>query len=213
MAFGFNYTSLIQGIAKEANRNDAAFLNQCPVFISLAEQLIFVDWTHLGNETYATGSFTAGNGVINKPALWGDTLTFSYLDALGNISILERVAYEYCRKFINNPAKQNDSNLPTYYTDYGFDRLLVVPTPQIAFNYELCFVQKIIPLSLSQQTNWLTTNAYDLLFAGCVYYAFAYLANQRLTAEWKQRYVERVEQYNKYNKARKADRVSDVLKD
>lgn len=213
MAFGFNYNSLITEIAAECNRNDAVFLSQCPVFISLAEQMIFIDWTHLGSEIYATGNFTAMSGVVNKPSLWGDTLTFSYLDSEGNIQILERVAYEYCRKFINNPSRMNTLALPTYYTDYGYDRWLVVPTPQIAFDYEVAFVQKITPLSLTQQTSWLTTNAYDLLFIACVYYAYSYLSNERLTLDWDKKYKERVEQYNKYNKGRKADRLSDVLKD
>ena len=213
MAFGFTYNSLITEIIAVTNRNDSVFLDQCPVFITLAEQMIFIDWTHLGNEVYATGNFTAGSGVVNKPSLWGDTLTFSYIDALGNIKILERVAYEYCRKFINNPSIQNTQAPPTYYTDYGYDRWLVVPSPQTALAYEIAYVQKIIPLSLTQQTSWLTTNAYDLLFAGCLYFGFSYLANQRLAEYWKQKYVERVEQYNKYNKGRKADRLSDVLKD
>jgi len=153
------------------------------------------------------------NGVVNKPSLWGDTLTFSYLDALGNITILERVAYEYCRKFISNPSVMNTLVTPTYYTDYGYDRWLVVPTPQTALAYEIAFVQNIVPLSLTQQTSWLTTNAYDLLFAGALFYAFSYLANQRLSDKWENRYKQLVEQYNKYNKARKADRLSDVLKD
>lgn len=213
MAFGFNYNNLILEIASNCNRNDAAFLAECPVFISNAEQRIFIDFSQLGNEFYYIDTFTAGSGIVNKPALWGDTLTFSYVDSDGNIVILERVAYEYCRKFINNPSTQNTLVLPTYYTDYGYDRWLVVPTPQVAFDIEVAMIRKIISLGITQQTNWNTTYAYDALLAACNYYAFTYLQNSRMREMWDATYKERIELYNKYNKARKADRLSDVLKD
>ena len=213
MAFVFNYNNLITQIASQLNRNDAVFLSQCPVFITLGEQRIFIDLSQLGNESYCTGNFEAGNGVLAKPPLWGDTLTFSYLDTEGKIHILERVAYEYCRKFINNPAKQNAKVLPRYYTDYGFNRYLIVPTPQHAFAYEIAFLQKAVPLSLEQQTNWNTTYGYDLLLAAACYYATVYLDNEKQQAKWDGIYKERIELYNRYNKGRKADRVSDVLKD
>ena len=213
MAFAFNYENLINEIADELNRNDAIFLAKCPVFITLAEQRIFIDFSQLGNESYLTGTFEAGNGVVAKPPLWGDTLTFSYLDSSGNIVILERVAYEYCRKFINNPTKQNAEALPRYYTDYGYARLLVVPTPQVAFSYEFVLMQKATPLSDTQLTNWYTSYGYDLLLAACCYYASVYLDNQGQQKKWDGVYKERIELYNRYNKSRKADRVTDVLKD
>ncbi len=213
MTIAVNYNSLITEIAAEFNRNDAVFLTQCPWFISFAEQMLFVDFSHLGNEDYLVGNFVPMNGVINKPALWGDTLTFTYKDPLGKLVILERVAYEYCRKYINDPATQNTLYQPTYYTDYGYNRWLIVPTPQFDFQYEIAYLQKIIPLSLSQQTNWNTTYAYDLLFACCCYWAALYLQNDTLIALWERIYKERLDQYNKYNKGRKADRLSDVLKD
>jgi len=215
MAFAFNYNNLITEISAQLNRNDAVFLAQCPVFITLAEQRIFVDFSQLGNEQYYTGNFVAGVGTLAKPPLWGKTLTFSYLDSNGNVVILERISYEYARKYINNPTAQNALTLPKYYTDKGYGLLLVVPTPQIAFQFEWVFLAKATPLGLSveQQTNWYTTYGYDLLLAACCYYASVYLDNVQQQAKWDKIYKERIELYNIYNKGRKADRNADVLMD
>ena len=213
MAFEFNYTTLINQLAQWTNRNDSVFLNQCPIFITLAEQLIFQDFTSLGNESAMVGEFTPNNGVIPKPALWGDTLTFSYLDSEGNITILERVAYEYARQFIDNPSIQNTQTLPQYYTDYGFENWLVVPSPQSAFKFEVIYLTKVTPLATTQPTNWETQNVYDLLFSACLVYAYQYLANSALEQQWQQTYTQRLQAYILYDKGRKADRNANVLKD
>jgi len=213
MAFEFNYTSLITQLAEWTNRNDTVFLNQCPIFITLAEQLLFQDFTSLGNESAMVGEFAPGNGVIPKPALWGDTLTFSYLDSLGNITILKRVPYEYARQYIDNPSTQNTQVTPLYYTDYGFNNWLVVPSPQEAFKFEVIYLNKVTPLAASQPTNWETQNAYDLLFAACLIYAYQYLTNSALEQQWQQTYTQRLQAYILYDKNRKTDRNVNALKD
>lgn len=213
MAYAFNYDNYITNIGAFLNRNDTVFLSLCPVFLSLGEQRIFIDFSHIGTEQSYTGNFVAGNGIIAKPPLWGDTETFSYLDSTGRVHILERVAYEYGRTFIDNPSTQNDQILPTYYSDSGYGYFIIFPTPQVAFPFQLIFQGKEVPLGTTQPTNWYSTYGYDLLLFAACHEAAAYLDNHSQAAKWDGKYIQRLELYNRYNKGRKADRTSDVLKD
>ena len=213
MAYAFNYDNYIVNMGKFLNRNDAAFLSTCPISLSLAEQRIFIDFSHIGTEQSYTGNFTPNNAIIAKPPLWGDTETFSFLDSTGRIHILDRVAYEYGRTFIDNPSEQNDDTLPTYYTDSGYGFLIVFPAPQEAFAYQLIFQQKAVPLGETQQTNWYSTYGYDLLLFAALHEAACYLDNKSQADKWDGKYIQRLELYNRYNKGRKADRGTDVLKD
>lgn len=207
------YAGLTTAIAEWANRTDTVFTNNIPLFISLAEQQFFIDCSTLGNEAYITGTFNANSGIVNKPALWGRTLTFSYLDATDTIQVLQRSSYEMIRSYIPKQANNPIANLPRYYTDYGYNYLLISPTPIAAYNYEICYFQKIQPLSTSNQTNWITENAYDALFYSCLDKAMRFIDNIPEAEAYKAQYIERIGAINEYNKNRKIDRTADVMED
>jgi len=204
------YTGLKTAIQEWANRTDTIFINNIPLFISLAEQQFFIDCSTLGNETYITGTFNANSGIVNKPALWGRTLTFSYLDATNSIQVLQRSSYEMIRSFIPKQASNPIANLPQYYTDYGFNYFLISPTPIAAYNYEICYFQKIQPLSLSNETSWITENAYDALFWSSMDKAMRFIDNMADAEMFKSMYQERVAAINAYNDNRLVDRTANI---
>lgn len=215
MTITLTYNNLKTSIASWTNRNtvsDTAFAEQIPFFISLAEQAIFKDLSTLGNEKYVKGNFNVNNGIVTRPALWGKTLTFSYLDSDGFIHILERVPYEYCRSFMDEPANQPTTVIPKYYTDYGFSYILVVPSPRVSFSYEFVYLEKIQPLSDNNQTNWNTQNAYDLLFYKSMEKANDWLLNNEQSQKFASLYENRIQAYTMYDKDRKTDRFSDIMK-
>lgn len=204
------YTGLKTAIQEWANRTDTVFINNIPLFISLAEQQFFIDCSTLGNETYITGTFNANSGIVNKPALWGRTLTFSYLDATNSIQVLQRSSYEMIRSYIPKQASNPIANLPQYYTDYGFNYFLISPTPIDAYNYEICYFQKIQPLSLSNETSWITENAYDALFWSSMDKAMRFIDNMTDAEMFKGMYQERVAAINAYNDNRLVDRTANI---
>jgi len=204
------YTGLKIAIKEWANRTDTVFINNIPLFISLAEQQFFIDCSTLGNENYITGTFNANSGIVNKPALWGRTLTFSYLDATGSIQILQRASYEMIRSYIPKQSSNPVSNIPRYYTDYGFNYFLVSPTPIGSYNFEICYFQKIQPLSDSNETSWITENAYDALFWSCMNKAMIFIDNIPDSEMYKALYQERVDSINAYNDNRLIDRTANI---
>lgn len=204
------YTGLKTAIQEWANRTDTVFINNIPLFISLAEQQFFIDCSTLGNETYITGTFNANSGIVNKPALWGRTLTFSYIDAMDSIQVLQRSSYEMIRSYVPKQANNPIANLPQYYTDYGYNYILISPTPIAAYNYEICYFQKIQPLSLSNETSWITENAYDALFWSSMDKAMRFIDNMADAEMFKVMYQERVAAINAYNDNRLVDRTANI---
>ena len=207
-----NIAGLTLAIQQWTNRNDQVFIDQIPLFISLAEQEFFIDCSTLGNEEYDIGNFGIGSGVIPRPALWGQSISFLYVDSLGNIHVLERVPYEYIRTFIDNQANAPVTLLPRYYTDYGYGQILIAPTPQAAYKYEFIYFKKITPLSISQPSNWITQNAYDCFFWSCLHKAYHYLHNNMQAESAHGEYSKRLQAIIEYQKGRIRDRSSDAMK-
>lgn len=211
MANVTTYDGLVTAITEWCNRNDPTFISNIPIFISLAEQEMFIDLSTLGNEIYSIGHFNAGNGTLPKPADWGRTLTFSYIDDNGKIVVLQRSSYEMIRNYIPKQSSNPTANLPRYYSDYGFNQFLISPTPLVAYKYEIAYFNKITPLSSQVQSNWNSMYAYDPLFYNCLDKAYRFLDNVQDAEIFKALYRERIELYNTYDKKRRYDRTADMM--
>lgn len=212
------YTSLINAIQVWVNRNDAVFIANIPLFISLAEQQFFIDCSTLGNQGYVSGSFTPNNPTVAKPANWGQTLTFSYINADDDFTVLNRSTYEFIRAYApaNNiiPVTANiAAQSPLYYSDYGYNYFIISPTPQVAFDFEIAYYQKIQPLSVENQTNWITQYAYDAFFWACLDKAYRFIESFQDADAYNQKYQDRINAINTYNQGRKWDRKADGMKD
>jgi len=203
------YAGLTTAIQQWANRNDTLFISNIPLFISLTEQEIFWKLSTIGNEVYATGTFTPNNGTIPKPALWGKTARLTYIDENNNLQVLKRVSVSYIYKFNPSVSEPSTTN-PRYYTDLGFPYILISPTPTLASSFELAYFQKIPPLSEMMQTNWNTQNLYDALFFGAMQKASAYIN----ASDWAQYYAglygAALAGYEAYDKDRLTDATTNV---
>jgi hypothetical protein len=208
------YNGLVKAIQQWTNRNDSVFIENIPLFISLAEQQFFIDCSTLGNEFYVTTVFTANNESLPKPVNWGETLTISYIGADGKIVVLKRVSYELIRSFAPaNNISTNSTTTPRYYSDYGYDYFIISPTPVAAYPVEIAYFGKTQMLSSINQTNWITKNAYDALLWSCLNKASQFIDNTVDAAAYLSMYTDRIQAINTYNKGRKSDRASDTMKD
>lgn len=207
------YAGLVYAIQQWVNRNDDVFITNIPLFISLAEQRVFIDCPTLGTMVYLTGTFNANSGILNKPALWGQTLTLSYIDSLNNIHVLERVPYEFIRTWIPNYTLTPTTLLPRYYTDYGQDYFLISPRPLEAYAFELAYFEKAQPLSITNQTNFITQSQYDMLFKAALSEAYRFIDNTPDAQAYDQLYQDRVQAYSAYNQGHLFDRTVNSTKD
>jgi hypothetical protein len=95
-----------------------------------------------------------------------------------------------------------------FYSDYGYDHLLVAPTPDQDYPFEFAFLQLPEPLSANVQTNWLTNNAPDVLLYATLLEATPFLQNDDRMPMWKEMYTRGLDSLNIQDDMRVKDRAS-----
>ena len=204
------YSGLSQAIVAWCNRspNDGAFVAQIPIFVELAEQMIFQDVSTLGNQLYVNSTFVTNQSFIAKPALWGRTLSLLYIaDAQNTIVEVQRVTYEMGQQY---RQQYNRAGPPLYYTDLSYNYIVLFPVPDKTYQIQLAYYGKIEPLTPANQTNWLSLNAPDLLFYACMSKAMDYLLNPTESQQFLALYKERAGTYMSYDLSRLLDRTADA---
>jgi len=205
------YNSLISQISATLDRTDDSTIEQIPNFISLAEQTACRLSKTIGFEQYVTGFFGESPGVpgdmsvMAKPARWRRTISFNFgtgTDNNARTPLLLR-SYEYLRQYWPDPTQTAP---PQYYADYGYFNFLIAPTPDAQYPFELAYLELPPPISPTNQTNWLTNYAPDVLFYGALIEAIPYLKDDERIPVWQSKYDKAMASLNQQDDWRKVDR-------
>jgi hypothetical protein len=178
------YSSLVADISSYLERTDQATLEKIPTFIMLAEQVIAAEIKFLGNLTPMTSTLVANQAVIDKPARWHKTVSMNVTVAGVRQPVFLR-KYEYLREYWPDPT---DTGAPRYYADYDYTHWLIAPTPDVAYNFEVLYYERIQPLDSSNQTNWFTIYAPQALLYGSLLQAMPFLKNDERIPMWQAQY-------------------------
>jgi len=178
------YDSLVENIQSYLERTDAATIEKIPLFIMLAEQVIASQIKFLGNLTVNTSTMVIGDATIQKPARWHKTVSMNVTVGGERQPVLLR-KYEYLREYWPNPT---DTDVPKFYCDYDYDHWLIAPTPDVAYNFEVLYYQRVQPLDSSNQTNWFTNYAPQALLFGSLMQAMPFLRNDERMPFFQQQY-------------------------
>ena len=181
MAATMTYSQLVEDVKQYAERFDQPFIAQIPRFIALAENRIAAEVRGLGYVRYASGSFNASDAVIEKPSRWRETSSWFYVKN-GGVVFLKQRGYSYVRSYWPDLSKTGD---PVYYSDYDYEHLLVVPTPAEPLMFELAYFERPLPLSESNQVNWTTQYAPQLLLYASLLEAQPFLKRSERIAEFQ----------------------------
>jgi hypothetical protein len=196
------YDSLVADVATYLERTDVATLEKIPTFVMLAEQIIASQIKFLGNLTVQTSQMTADDPVINKPARWRKTVSMNItVDGKRQPVLLRR--YEYLREYWPDPTA---TDVPKFYTDYDFTHWMVAPTPDVAYNFEVLYYERVQPLDSSNQTNWFTQYAPQALLYGSLLQAMPFLKNDSRVQLWQAMYKQAMDVLTAEDKLRVADR-------
>ena len=201
------YDSLTENIQSYLNRTDTATLEKIPLFIMLSEQIIASQIKFLGNLTVNTSTMVANTAVIDKPARWHKTVSMDVLVNGERFPVLLR-KYEYLREY--SPIA-TVTGIPVYYGDYDYTHWLVAPTPDVAYNFEVLYYERIQPLDSSNQTNWFTIYAPQALLYGCLLQAMPYIKNDERSMMWKANYDQIMQTLKAEDVQRIGDRQASVL--
>ena len=180
------YTSLLASLRRYIERGNAAdteVFDELPNLVQLAEYDIATKLKILGFLTNVTNSMTATDPVIAKPDRWRETASFNYQIGSTRTPLFPR-SYEYCRAYWPDPTVNNVANPPRFYADYDYDNWLVVPTPALAYDFEVNYWELPELLSVGNQTNWLTDHAPNALMFGALVQAEPFLKNDSRLNTW-----------------------------
>lgn len=178
------YDSLVADISSYLERTDQATLEKIPTFIMLAEQVIAAEIKFLGNLTPMTSTMVANQAVIDKPARWHKTVSMNVTVGGVRQPVFLR-KYEYLREYWPDPTQ---TDAPKYYADYDYTHWLIAPTPDVAYNFEVLYYERIQPLDSSNQTNWFTIYAPQALLYGTLLQAMPFLKNDERIPMWQAQY-------------------------
>lgn len=207
------YNSLVLQIKAETERTDTnasgtAFVDQIPNFIMFSEQRICRDSKSLLIEQYMVGAFVPDNSVFAKPGRWRRSITLNIGTGTNynTVVTLQLRSYEFLRQYSPDGTV---TGTPKYYSDYGFNNILVAPTPDVAYPFEFAYLEMPQPITAANQTNSLTNFAPDLLFAACMIEANLFLKNFGQVSAWEQKYQTLLAAFNDQDDRRIADRSTD----
>jgi hypothetical protein len=171
MAESMTYGSLIQDVQDYAERADQPFLDQIPRFVMMAENRIASEVRGLGYLKIVSGNLTQGNPVLEKPARWRETAQFYIVVGNKKVNLKKRTP-SYLDAYWPDSSL---TDVPEYYGDYGYEHIQIVPTPAQAYSLVLKYYERPEPLDSSNQTNWTTQYAPQLLLYGSLLEAQPFL--------------------------------------
>lgn len=166
---------------------DQTVYDQLPRIINLAERRVARELKVQGLISVVTGTLVAGQSVYDKPDRWRDTVSINV--GLGaskaNRTTLFTRSYEYLRAYWPN---ESETDVPVFYADYDYDHWLIAPTPDDAYPFEASYYELPPLLDDSNQTNWLTDLAPELLLYGALLEATPFLKNDERIPVWQSFY-------------------------
>lgn len=214
MAFTLTYNTLVTQVTNYLERNDPTLVSSIPTFIMLAQKRIDKDIKTLGQETYITGEFLPGSGVIQKPARWRNTIAFNVgtgtSPAYNTRIQLQLRTYEYCRDYWPDDTK---TGTPMYYCDYGYSNWLIVPTPIANYPFEIAFMQSLYPIDAANQSNWATEYIPEAVLYATLLESMIYVKDDERIAVWEKYYAGAISNISAEDQARKSTRYEDINKD
>ena len=189
MATTTTFTTLKEDIRRYLERgftlaSDAIVYEQIPRLINLAERRIARELKVEGLINVVTSTMQVGLAVYPKPDRWRTTVSFNYGIDNQYTQLFPR-SYEYVRSYWPN---RDETGQPLFYADYDYNNWIVSPTPDQAYPFEVLVYQLLPLLDDSNQTNWLTEYAPQVLLYASLLEATPFLKNDERIQVWQSMY-------------------------
>jgi hypothetical protein len=184
-AEALTYDSLITDLQSYLERDDENLVAQLPRFVMMAENKMATKCRGLGYLRLVNGAMQAGSPILMKPARWRETASLWYMLA-GKPQYIKLRGYDFCRIYNGDAG----TSAPEYYADYGYERYFLAGTPDQNYAFELMYFERPEPLSTTNQTNWTTQYAPQLILFASLVEAAIWLKLADKAAEYKGYYEE-----------------------
>lgn len=190
MPASMTFTSLqsdIRNYLERGGATDPIVFEQIPRLITLAERRIARELKIQGFQNVVTMTMQTGVAVYVKPDRWRDTISINYGSGTGNNTrnpIFAR-SYEYIRSYWPN---ETQTAAPLFYADYNYNYWIFGPTPDAAYPVEILYYELPPLLDNTNQTNWLSEYAPNLLLYGSLVEATPFVKDDQRVQLWQSYY-------------------------
>jgi hypothetical protein len=190
MPASMTFTSLqvdLRNYLERGGATDPIVYEQIPRLITLAERRIARELKIQGFQTVVNTTMQAGVAVYAKPDRWRDTISINYGTGTNNnvhTPVFAR-SYEYIRSYWPN---ETELGQPKFYADYDYKHWIFVPTPAESYPMEVLYYELPPLLDDTNQTNWLTEFAPNLLLYGSLVEATPFVKDDERVQLWQSYY-------------------------
>jgi hypothetical protein len=184
------FTSLqadIRNYLERGGATDPIVYEQIPRLITLAERRIARELKIQGFQTVVNTTMQSGVAVYAKPDRWRDTISINIGTGSGNnvhTPVFVR-SYEYIRQYWPN---ETQTDQPKFYADYDYKHWIFAPTPGADYPMEVIYYQLPPLLDDTNQTNWLSEYAPNLLLYGSLVEATPFIKDDQRVQLWQSYY-------------------------
>lgn len=200
------FNSLMASARAYAERpNDSKLDAELTNLLAQAENRIAADAKMLGTQQAVTGTLTPNDPMLEKPGFWRKTTSMHITLPSGEFKPVFLRTYEFCRAY--SPV-ESATDEPAYYADYDYVTFLLSPTPDAAYPVRIVYDARIIPLSETQQENWLTQYAPQLLLRALMLEVYTFLKTAERVGFWQGEYQSALGALKGEDGSRMADRAS-----
>lgn len=204
------YDLLVQYVQDYLERGtsvDQTVYDQLPNIINRAERVLGRSVKLTLMCVSATASFTASGPTLTKPERWRQTISINYGTGTGNNTrnFLFPRSYEYIRTVYPDDTA---TAAPRYYAEYDYEHWLIGPTPDQAYPFEVMYYANPEYLSSSNQTNWWSEFAPELLQSRVLLEAAIFLKNTEMQQVWEAEYQKLLAAINSEDQEKVVDRAT-----
>ena len=171
------------------------FSDSIPQIIAQSEEMIFQRLPNLpcfrqkttANFVIGTSEYTVANARMIRQVCFTNS---------GNKVYIEQRVDSYLRDYWPNSATTSTPRMYAIKSSGTSGTVIIVaPTPDSTYAYEVDFIAKITGLSSSNSNNWIGDNAENVLLAASLYESSAFLKASETLNFYKQQFDEAVALY------------------
>ena len=182
----------LQAYLERGGVNDTVVNAQLPYLINQAERRCARELKVLGFIQSVQGVMTPGSWVVSKPDRWRQTVSINYGSGAGfsgQANTLWQPIFPRSLEYVRN-YNQDVTLLgpPKFYADYNFLNWCFGPTPDQAYPFEVVYYELPALLDATNNTNWLSQFAPNLLLYAALWETELFLKNDDRAATWKDLY-------------------------
>lgn len=184
MAYTMTYSSLLEDLRAYLERgnteqSDKIVFKQLPRLIAMAERRIATELKLQGFINVVRTNLVGPIPTLQKPDRWRETISIRHEGK----PIFAR-SYEYLRGYWPD---ETVTGTPEFYADYDYEHWLFAPTPASG-TLEISYYELPQPLDDTNQSNFLTKFAPNMLLYAALLEATPFLKNDTRIPTWQAMY-------------------------